>query len=182
MLFCQLGQAHSLREISGGLRSCEGKLKHLGITAPNRSTLAYANQHRPWELYQKVFFQLLHLCQKQMQGRKKFRFKNKRMSMDSSIIDLSVALFDWAKFRRAKGAIKLHLVLDHDGICPPLSRSPKARWLISKWRLNFGLLPGPSSWMLGAIPPMSFGADGPPKESILSPGLSILAGRNRFLP
>jgi hypothetical protein len=50
MLFCQLGRAHSLREIAGGLRSCEGKLKHLGIPAPNRSTLAYANEHRPWEL------------------------------------------------------------------------------------------------------------------------------------
>jgi hypothetical protein len=47
MLFCQLGRAHSLREITGGLRSCEGKLKHLGITAPSRSTLAYANEHRP---------------------------------------------------------------------------------------------------------------------------------------
>ena len=47
MLFCQLGRAHSLREICGGLRSSEGKLKHLGITAPSRSTLAYANEHRP---------------------------------------------------------------------------------------------------------------------------------------
>jgi len=55
MLFCQLGRAHSLREITNGLRSCEGKLKHLGIEAPKRSTLAYANEHRSWELYQKVF-------------------------------------------------------------------------------------------------------------------------------
>ena len=47
MLFCQLGRAHSLREISRGLRSCEGKLKHMGITASSRSTLAYANEHRP---------------------------------------------------------------------------------------------------------------------------------------
>jgi Domain of unknown function (DUF4372) len=47
MLFCQLGRAHSLREICGGLASCEGKLSHLGITAPARWTLAYANEHRP---------------------------------------------------------------------------------------------------------------------------------------
>jgi hypothetical protein len=53
MLFCQLGQAHSLREICGGLAACEGKLPHLGPTkAPPRSTLAYANRHRPWELFQ----------------------------------------------------------------------------------------------------------------------------------
>ena len=47
MLFCQLRRAHSLREICGGLRSSEGKLEHLGIEAPARSTLAYANEHRP---------------------------------------------------------------------------------------------------------------------------------------
>jgi hypothetical protein len=59
MLFCQLGRAHSLREIEGGLKSCEGKLAHLGIEAPARSSLAYANAHRPWELYEKVFYQLM---------------------------------------------------------------------------------------------------------------------------
>jgi len=118
MLFCQLGRAHSLREIAGGLRSCDGKLKHLGISAPNRSTLAYANEHRPWELHQKVFLQLLHRCQTQVQGKKKFRVKNKLVSLDSTTIDLSVTLFDWAKFRRTKGAIKLHLLLDHDGYLP----------------------------------------------------------------
>lgn len=118
MLFCQLGRAHSLREITGGLRSCEGKLKHLGITAPAHSTLAYANEHRPWELYPKVFSQLYQRCSQQFAGKKKFRFKNKLLSLDSSIIDLSVTLFDWAKFRRTKGAIKLHLLLDHDGYLP----------------------------------------------------------------
>jgi hypothetical protein len=118
MLFCQLGRAHSLREITGGLRSCEGKLKHLGITAPAHSTLAYANEHRPWELYQKTFFHLFCRCQSQVVGKKKFRFKNKLVSMDSSVIDLCLSLYDWAKFRRTKGAIKLHLILDHDGYLP----------------------------------------------------------------
>jgi len=118
MLFCQLGRAHSLREITGGLRSCEGKLRHLGITAPNRSTLAYANQHRPWELYQQVFFSLLQRCRDQKPGKKKFRFKNKLVSLDSTTIDLCLSMYDWAKFRRTKGAVKLHLVLDHDGYLP----------------------------------------------------------------
>ena len=59
MLFAQLGRAHSLREICGGLASCEGKLAHLGATVPRRSTLAYANAHRPWALYQTVFYQFL---------------------------------------------------------------------------------------------------------------------------
>ncbi len=118
MLFCQLGRAHSLREITGGLRSCEGKLTHLGITAPSRSTLAYANKHRPWELYQKVFLNLLDPCRSKFSGKKKFRFKNKLVSLDSSTIDLSLSLFDWAKFRRTKGAVKLHLIPDHDGYLP----------------------------------------------------------------
>jgi hypothetical protein len=118
MLFCQLGRAHSLREITGGLRSCEGKLKHLGITAPSHSTLAYANGHRPWELYQEVFLQLFERCRVQVVGKKTFRFKNKLISMDSTTIDLCVEMFDWAKFRRTKGAIKLHLLLDHDGYLP----------------------------------------------------------------
>jgi hypothetical protein len=119
MMFCQLGRAHSLREICHGLSSCEGKLSHVGIgKAPHRSSLAYANKHRPWELYHKLFFQLLERCHKDAPIKKKFRFKNKLVSLDSTVIDLCVSVFDWAKFRRTKGAIKLHLLLDHDGYLP----------------------------------------------------------------
>jgi hypothetical protein len=118
MLFCQLGQARLLREISGGLSSCLGKLKHLGIeSAPSRSTLSYANEKRPWQLYERVFYQLLYKC-KAVAPRKKFRFKNKLFSLDASVIDLCASLFDWATFRRTKGAVKLHLLLDHDGYLP----------------------------------------------------------------
>jgi ABC-type transport system substrate-binding protein len=129
MLFCQLGRAHSLREICGGLRSSEGKLKHLGITAPSRSTLAYANAHRPWQLYRAVFEALLARCQPLAQGRRTFRFKNKLVSLDSTVIDLCATLFDWAKFRQAfQWAIDreaLHQVayfgtgsIGYDGIMP----------------------------------------------------------------
>lgn len=118
MLFCQLGRAHSLREIEGGLKSCEGKLVHLGITAPARSSLAYANAHRPWELFEQVFYGLYERVAAQVTGPRKFRFKNKLLSLDSTVIDLCLSLYDWAKFRRTKGAVKLHLVLDHDGYLP----------------------------------------------------------------
>ena len=124
MLFCQLGQARSLREICGGLAASEGKLKHLGLpTAPSRSTLAYANEHRPWELYQTVFYQLLEKCQSLAvsapgKGKKKFRFKNKLMSLDATVIALCASVFDWAQYRRTKGAVKLHLLLDHEGHLP----------------------------------------------------------------
>ena len=119
MLFCQMGQAKSLREICNGLMAIEGKLKHLGVsTAPNKSTLAYANQHRPWELYQSVFNQLLARCHQQASGSQKFRFNNKLVSMDSSTIDLCASVFDWAKYKRTKGAVKVHLLLDHEGYLP----------------------------------------------------------------
>ena len=118
MLFCQLGRAHSLREIEQGLKSCEGKLSHLGIEPVKRSSLSYVNQHRPWELYEAVFYDLLGYCQRQGQWRHKFRFKNKLLSLDSSVIELCLSMYDWAKFRCAKGAVKLHLLLDHDGYLP----------------------------------------------------------------
>ncbi len=122
MLFCQVAQLKSLREVCMGLASCEAPLKHLGISeTPKKSTLAYANEKRPWELYQTVFNQLLEKCQAEVAARgggKKFRFKNKLVSLDGSIIDLSATMFDWAKYRRTKGAIKLHLLLDHHGYLP----------------------------------------------------------------
>jgi Transposase DDE domain/Domain of unknown function (DUF4372) len=122
MLFCQVAQLKSLREVCMGLASCEAPLKHLGISeTPKKSTLAYANENRPWEVYQTVFGQLLEKCRAEAAARgirKKFRFKNKLVSLDGSIIDLSASMFDWAKYRRTKGAIKLHLLLDHNGYLP----------------------------------------------------------------
>ena len=115
MLFCHLGRAQSLREICGGLSACEGKLKHLGVeAAPRRSTLAYANEHRPWE-----FEQLLKRCQQVAYAQKRrFRFKNPVYSIDSTVIQLALSVFDWAHYQRQKGAAKLHLVLDHQGLLP----------------------------------------------------------------
>jgi hypothetical protein len=121
MLFCHLGRAQSLREIVGGLAACEGKLQHLGVgAAPKRSTLAYANEHRPWQLYRTVFEALYQRCAgaARQWGRRKFRFKHKLLSLDATMIPLCLSLFDWAQYRRSKGAVKLHLILDHDGYLP----------------------------------------------------------------
>lgn len=114
-----MGQAKSLREIVGGLASSEGKLKHLGVEkGPKWSTLAYANEHRSWELYQTVFLKLLERCQGAVGRARKFRFKNKLVSLDATSIDLCASIFDWAKFKQTKGAVKLHLLLDHEGYLP----------------------------------------------------------------
>lgn len=120
MLFCQMGSAHSLREICGGLATALGKLVHLGIRrTPTRSTLAYANAHRPWHLYETLFYQVLTRCQAvATTKRRRFRFKHPLRTLDTTIIELCAAVFDWARFQRTKGAIKLHLQLDHQGCLP----------------------------------------------------------------
>jgi hypothetical protein len=119
MLFCHLGRAQSLREICGGLAACEGKLQHLGVqTPPKRSTLAYANEHRPWELYQDLLGRLLGRCQLLASPPRRFRFRNPLLLIDSTIIDLCSRVFDWAVYQRDKGAAKLHLVLDCQGHLP----------------------------------------------------------------
>jgi len=122
MLFCQLAEADSLRIICIGLNCCLGKLKHLGISAaPNKSSLAYANQHRPAELFQKLFWRTLDRFRTQSllgPSQKPFRFKNKVLSLDSTTISLCLSLFPWAQFKKVKGGIKAHIVMDHDDYMP----------------------------------------------------------------
>jgi hypothetical protein len=120
MLFCHLAGADSLREICGGLASSIGKMVHLGVKRmPKRSTLSYANNCRPWQLFENVFYQLLSqadiLAAKQ---KRYFRFKNPLVSIDSTTIDLCLSMFDWARFRRTKDAVKLHLMLNYQGYLP----------------------------------------------------------------
>jgi hypothetical protein len=69
-------------------------------------------------MYRDLFYQTLDICKQSAPGKHKFRFKNKLLSLDSSTISLCLSLFPWAKFRRTKGAVKLHLLLDHDGYLP----------------------------------------------------------------
>lgn len=122
MLFCQLARADSLRDICNGLACSQGKLTHLGIKhAPNKSTLSYANEHRPAALFEDLFWTTLNRFRDQeaLGGRKaKFRFNNKLLSLDSTTIALCLSMFPWAKFRRAKGGVKAHVVLDHDDYMP----------------------------------------------------------------
>ncbi|HLE55578.1 MAG TPA: IS4 family transposase [Rhodothermia bacterium] len=118
MLFCHLGRAQSLREICGGLASAEGKLNHLGIdTAPARSTLSYANAHRPWQLFESLFYVLLDRC-REIAPKRRLKFKNPLLSLDSTVIDLCASIFDWAKFRTTKGGVKIHMLLDNQGLLP----------------------------------------------------------------
>lgn len=118
MMFCHLADANSLREICGGLASCEGRLSQLGIQIPAKSTLAYANGHRNWRLYEQVFQSLYEFCVKNLGMKTKFKFKNPLLSIDSTHIGLCSEMFPWATYSRQKGALKLHFTLDHAGYLP----------------------------------------------------------------
>lgn len=129
MIFCQLARANSLREICGGLKTCGGKLNHLGVeAAPSKSNLSYANQHRNPEIFKALFFMLLKHC-KAVAPSHEFSFKRKLYSLDATLIELCVRAFPWATYRQTKGAIKLNMLLDHDGYLPvsPTAMSTKSR-------------------------------------------------------
>lgn len=117
MLFGQLSGQDSLRGIEAGLATHAQSLYHLGIKPIHRSTLSYANQHRSHELFEKTFYQMLSKCQP-LAPRHKFRFKNPLYSLDATVIELCLSLYDWAKFRTTKGAVKLHVKLNHSGYLP----------------------------------------------------------------
>ena len=94
------------------------KLYHLGVRAfVSRSSLARVNAQQPYTLYEALFGRLLARCQ-QRAPRHGFRFKNKLFAVDASTIDLCLAAFPWASFRRTKGAIKLHVGVDQAGHLP----------------------------------------------------------------
>lgn len=121
MLFMQLAKADSLRDISNGLRSATGNLSHLGVRVPpSKSSLSYINKHRSAKVFEDLYFSLLDKFEPSLQRRRRYarHLKRKVFIMDSSIIPLCLSLFDWAKFRTTKGAIKLHAVLDYDSALP----------------------------------------------------------------
>jgi hypothetical protein len=122
MLFCHLSKAQSIREITNGLLSISGNLNHLGIQGkcPSRSSLSYINEHRDWRMFREFYF----LLKEELQNsghlkRRKFKKINRKIYMlDSTVISLCLKVFDWAKYRQEKGAIKLHTLLDYDGCLP----------------------------------------------------------------
>jgi len=120
LIFCQFSKSNSLRDIANGLRSATGNLNHLGISkAPSKSSLSYQNQHRDWNLFRGFYYKMLEKLSTEASFKQiRFKIKSKIYLLDSTTISLCLSLFDWAKYRRAKGAIKLHTLLDYDGNLP----------------------------------------------------------------
>ena len=122
MLFLHLAKANSIREVTNGLKSITGNLNHLGIDnkTPSKSSLSYINKHRDWRIFRDFYFSM----KNDLQGRgflqrKIFNNIDKKIYLlDSTVISLCFKVFDWAKYRKQKGAVKLHTLLDYDGLMP----------------------------------------------------------------
>ena len=113
----QLSGRNGLRDIAENISAQTHRLYHLGSTKLTRSNLSRINKDKPYELYEALFGKLLQRCKGLAPGHR-FRFKNPLYSLDASTIDLCLSVFPWAKFRTTKGAIKLHVGLNHAGHIP----------------------------------------------------------------
>lgn len=113
----QLTGRNSLRDVVENVSAQAHRLYHLGSTRLTRSTLSRINQNKPYELYEALFGTLFKRCQSKTSGHN-FRFNNALYSLDASTIDLCLSVFPWADFRTTKGAIKLHVGLNHNGYLP----------------------------------------------------------------
>lgn len=121
MLFCHIGGAASVRDISQGLRSITGNINHLGIgRVPCKSSLSYINKHRGHEVFRDFYYKVLEeLWQRHSFARNGLKkLKRNVYLLDATVIPLCLEMFDWATYRSSKGAVKMHTVLDYDGCLP----------------------------------------------------------------
>jgi hypothetical protein len=144
MLFCQFAKSQSVRDISNGLRSATGNLNHLGIEkAPSKSTISYQNKHRNWELFKDYYYLLLERLGQQAKFKQvKFKIKSKIFLLDATTISLCLNIFDWAKYKTAKGAIKMHTLLDFDGNLPAYINISDGKTADNKGAYDIPLLKG----------------------------------------
>jgi len=144
MLFCQFAKSQSVRDISNGLRSATGNLNHLGVNkAPSKSTISYQNKHRSWELFRDYYYKLLNsLGQQPGFNQVKFRIKSKIFLLDATTISLCLSLFDWARYKAAKGAVKMHTLLDYDGNLPAYVNITDGKTADNKGAYDIPLLKG----------------------------------------
>jgi hypothetical protein len=144
MLFCQFAKSQSVRDISNGLRSATGNLNHLGVQrAPSKSTISYQNKKRDYTLFKDYYFQLLNSLGQQARFKQvKFKIKSKIFLLDSTTISLCLSLFDWAKYKTAKGAVKMHTLLDYDGHLPAYVNITNGKTADNKGAYEIPLLKG----------------------------------------
>lgn len=150
LLFTQVCHKDCLREIETSLRMHYNKWYHIGLQGVKRSTLSDAMKRRSYQIFEGIFYKLLEWC-RSLTPKHKFRFKNPLYTMDSTTIDLCLSIFPWAKFRKRKGAIKLHYLYDHSGSLPVFmtmtdGKRHDIRVARENEKLDFTLLPDSISY------------------------------------
>ena len=148
MAFAQLTYRESLRDIEACLRAQKNKLYHMGIRASvSRNNLANANKVRNWRIYADLAQTLIQTARKMYAGDSfALELENTVYALDATTIDLCLSIFPWAKFRRHKGAIKLHTYSIFGAIFRPSSTSPTANytmstsWISCRWRQGHSTL------------------------------------------
>lgn len=132
--------SQSVRDIGNGLHSATGNLNHLGmLKAPSKSTLSYQNKNRSWELFRDYYYVLQQsLGQQAQMGRTKFKIKSKIFLLDAILL----TLFDWAKYKTKKGAVKMHTLLDYDGHLPAYVNITDGKTADNKGTYDIPLLKG----------------------------------------
>ena len=119
MMFAHIRQENSLRDIDIALNAHARKLYHIGIQQCPKSTLADANERRDYRIYEEFAKSLMHQARREYaHTRLAMDVDNAVYALDASVIDLTLSLFPWAKFRKTKGAIKLHAMIDLRGNIP----------------------------------------------------------------
>ena len=141
MTISQLSGRNSLRDIVDNMTTQIHRLYHLGSAKLSRSTLSRINEDKPYRLYEALYGRLLARCQN-VAPKHNFQFKNPLYSLDATTIDLCLDMFPWAEFRSTKGAIKLHVGLDHSDYLPEFIRITDGKTYDAKAAKSLKLTPG----------------------------------------
>ena len=144
MLFCQFTKIQSIHDISNGLRSATRNLNHLGVNqAPSKSSISYQKKNRDCNLFKDYNLLLLQtLGQHSKFKQVKFKIKSKIFLLESSTISLCLSIFDWAKYKTVKGAVKMHKLHDFDGNLPAYVNITDGKTADNKGAYDIPLLKG----------------------------------------
>ena len=144
LLYAQIKDLCSLRDIETAIKSRKDDWEDIGVTSAARTTLADANAGRSCAIFEEMFYRFLSKC-REIAPKHQFRVSMPVYSHDSTLIPLCLSVYPWARYRKRKGAMKLHMLLDHDGYLPSFIDMSEGRChdvnVMKKPEFNFPALP-----------------------------------------
>jgi hypothetical protein len=144
LLFAQIKELTSLRDIETAIKSRPDRWEEIGVTSAARSTLSDANADRTSKIFEEMFYRFLGRCQA-IAPHHGFRVSMPVFSHDATLIPLCLSVFPWARYRKRKGALKLHMLLDHEGYLPSFIRMTDGKChdvnVVKKAEFDFPMLP-----------------------------------------